>query len=68
MAQGRWFFRVIERGNGVWTCRRGRHDLDHHDSLQEALEHMTSVAVQHRPSEVVVHYLHGGVESAAILP
>lgn len=67
MAQGRLYFRVIERANSTWTCRRGRNNIDHHDGRQEAVDHMTILAAQHRPSEVVVHYSDGEVESAATL-
>ncbi len=61
------YFRVIERADNSWTCRRGRDDIDQHSSRQEAVDHMTILAAQHRPSEVLVHCRNGEVESAAKL-
>ncbi len=62
MTEGRLYFRVLERADGTWACRRGRKEIDHHQSRREAVDHMASVAAQHRPSEVVVHYSDGEVE------
>lgn len=67
MTEGRFYFRVIEGADGRWICRRGRSDIDHHDSQQAAVDHMTTLAALHRPSEVVMHYMAGDVDSVAKL-
>jgi hypothetical protein len=67
VTDGTFFFRVIQRADDAWTCRRGRDDIDHHDTLEDAVDHVTSLASLHRPSEVLVHHRDGRVESAARL-
>jgi hypothetical protein len=53
VVKGRLFFRVVERQDGRWACRRGRTELDSHVALAEAVVHMRALASQHRPSEVL---------------
>ena len=60
----RYFFRVIESDDG-WLCRRGRYDIDSHETRQAAIAHMSAVAERNRPSEVIVHDGDGNVEMAA---
>jgi hypothetical protein len=67
MDVGRFFFRAIEDEAGRWACRRGRQELDRHAELTQAIEHLTAVAGQHRPSEVLVHHVDGRVLSVAVL-
>jgi Uncharacterized protein conserved in bacteria (DUF2188) len=64
---GRFCFRIIEERDGCWSCRRGAGQIDSHASLAEAIEHLTAVAGEHRPSEVRVHHLDGRVRSVATL-
>ncbi len=65
MAVGLSFFRVVERADGQWVCRWGRHEFDHHAELDDALLHLAEIAGQHRPSEILVHRLDGTVRGAA---
>jgi len=67
MAMGRFFFHAVEDVDGRWACRRGRQQLDSHAQLAQAIEHLTTVAAQHRPSEVLVHHVDGQVLSVAML-
>lgn len=62
-----YFFRVIEHEDGLWSCRRGRADLDVHARLDDAIEHTTRIASQYPPSEVFVHHVDGRVQSIATL-
>lgn len=62
MEAGRLYFRVIQ-GDGSWMCRRGREEIDRHDSRQEAVDHMSELAAEHRPSEVFLHEGDGTVVS-----
>lgn len=55
-----FFFRVIEDDDG-WCCRRGRDQLDEHDTLSSALTHIRELAKGDRPSLVVVHHANGWV-------
>ena len=66
MAEARLFFRAIECDDGSWACRHGREEYDCHALFQDALEHVTKLAVAHRPAEVFVHHLDGRVHSAAV--
>ncbi len=54
MQSGRLFFRIVEAEDGGWVCRRGRTVLDRHTWIEEALGHLTQIAVEHRPSQVLV--------------
>jgi uncharacterized protein DUF2188 len=63
MYDGRWYFRVVEQNDGTWMCRRGRYAIDHHPDMQQALDHIKSLASNHRPSEVRLHHLNGRVET-----
>jgi hypothetical protein len=65
VTKGRLFFRVVAQQDGHWSCRRGREELDSHADLAEAVEHMTALAGQHRPSEVLVHPLGAAMRSVA---
>jgi hypothetical protein len=47
------------------VCRRGRTVLDRHTGIDEALGHMTQIAGEHRPSQVLVHHRDGRVVLAA---
>lgn len=65
MPSGRLFFRIIESADGQWVCRRGRAVVDRQTEIYEALGHITQVAGEHRPSQVLVHHLDGRVVLAA---
>lgn len=67
MRSGRLFFRIIESADSWWVCRRGRAEVDRHADIDEALEHITQIAGEQRPSRVLVHHLDGRVVSAADL-
>jgi hypothetical protein len=66
MVEARLFFRAIECDDGSWACRHGRQEFDRHARMQDALGHVTELAVADRPAEVFVHYLDGRVHSAAV--
>ena len=57
-----WFFRVIEAGDGRWVCRRGRTELDGHAQLQDAIEHLRTLAGHEVHAELFVHHQDGSVE------
>ena len=57
-----WFFRVIEAGDGRWVCRRGRTELDGHAQLQDAIEHLRTLAGHEVHAELFVHHQDGTVE------
>jgi hypothetical protein len=56
-----WFFRVVELDGGRWARRHGNLIFDTHAAMPEALEHITKLAVEHRPAELFVHRLDGSV-------
>lgn len=58
-----WYFRVIELSGGCWVCRHGRRILGMHCDYDEAIEHLTAVAREHRPAELILHRLDGTVQS-----
>jgi Uncharacterized protein conserved in bacteria (DUF2188) len=60
-----YFFRIVEREDGSWSCRRGRADLDRFAQLDEAIEHTTSIASAYAPAEVFVHHCDGRVQNIA---
>jgi Uncharacterized protein conserved in bacteria (DUF2188) len=62
-----YFFRVVERDDGSWLCRRGREEFDVHAQLDDAIEHTTGIASEHPPSQVFLHRLDGQVETIATL-
>jgi hypothetical protein len=62
-----FFFRVVEKEDGSWLCRRGREEFDVHAQLDDAIEHTTGLAREDPPSQVFVHRLDGQVETIATL-
>ena len=64
---GRLYFRVIERDDGSWARRRGVWEIDSHADMDEAMQHIATVADEHRPSEIFVHHPDGRVSSVATL-
>jgi hypothetical protein len=60
-----YFFRIVEQGDGSWRYQRGRADLDWFGQLDDAIEHVTDIASDHTPSEVLVHRADGRVQSIA---
>jgi undecaprenyl pyrophosphate synthase len=57
-----WFFRVIELPDGRWACRRGSTEIDGHPMLEDAVEHMTTMASYEGNAELFLHRLDGRVE------
>ena len=49
--------------DGDWACRHGRQEYDTHAVLNDAIEHITSLAASHRPAELFVHHLDGAVRN-----
>jgi hypothetical protein len=62
---GRYFFHAIEIDGGRWACRWGRTEYDTHALLHPAIDHLTALAGEHRPSQVLVHYLDGRTQRVA---
>ena len=60
-----WFYRAIETAEG-WICRHGSEVYDTHDNLEDALEHLTELAVASAPAQVFIHYLDGLVSVFAM--
>jgi Uncharacterized protein conserved in bacteria (DUF2188) len=58
-----FFFHVVEQEDGSWSCNRGREHFDAHAQLDDAIEHATVIAGEHKPSEVFVHRLGEQVQS-----
>jgi len=58
-----WFFRVVELDDGRWACRHGSHEYDTHPALNQAIEHIATVAAENRPAELFLHRLDGSVRS-----
>jgi hypothetical protein len=57
-----WFFRAVETDHGGWECRHGNHAYDEHPTLDEAVEHLRSLAqAQGQAFEVFVHFHDGWV-------
>lgn len=57
-----WFFRVIELPDGGWACRRGSTEIDGHPVLQDAVEHISTLASREVNAELFLHHLDGRVE------
>lgn len=57
-----WFFRVIELPDGRWACRRGSTEIDGHPMLQDAVEHISTLANGEGNAELFLHHLDGRVE------
>jgi len=49
------FFRVVEHEDGSWRYRRGRALLKQFSNLDDAIEHVTGIASENPPSELIVH-------------
>ena len=67
MAEGRWFFRVIELDDGRWACRHGVEEFDTHGEMGDAVAHIRSIAGAHLPAELFMHGLDGSVRSIGVL-
>lgn len=63
-----WLFHIVERGDGLWACRHGTHEYDPHRALADALEHITAIASNQRPAEVLVHRQGERTQKVAVLP
>ncbi|KRF03472.1 hypothetical protein ASG88_21955 [Nocardioides sp. Soil777] len=44
-SQMAWFLRAIEQPDGRWACRRGGHEYDVHESLEQDQAHSTVAAM-----------------------
>lgn len=53
------FFHIVEEDDGRWACRHGRHTYDTHDTLEQAREHIRTLAAENRPASIFVHYRDG---------
>jgi hypothetical protein len=53
-----WFLHVVEVLDGRWVRRRSN-DIDHHPTLEAALEHIGELARGDPPAESFVHHLSG---------
>jgi hypothetical protein len=63
-----WFFHIVERDDGNWACRHGRHEYDAHRELRDAVEHITAIASDQRPAEIFLHRLRRPAQTVAVLP
>jgi hypothetical protein len=62
-----WYFRILEREDGSWSCAWGPQTFDSHQALADAVEHCSALAAAHRPAQVLMHPLDGDVQSVAVL-
>lgn len=53
------FFHVVEQDDGRWACRHGRQEYDTHDTLEQATEHIRTLAFENRPASIFVHHRDG---------
>jgi Uncharacterized protein conserved in bacteria (DUF2188) len=53
--------------DGSWACRHGNLVFDSHDLLENAIEHLTSLAAANPPAELIVHHLDGRIEGAGLV-
>ncbi|MGZ4543981.1 MAG: hypothetical protein ACXVX8_02695 [Blastococcus sp.] len=53
-----WTFRVVEQPDGRWHCRFGLTRFDVHDTLADAVEHMSERAAAVAPASVIAHAAH----------
>lgn len=58
-----FLLRVLACKDGTWACHWSRRELD--CERGEALDHVTALAGEHRPSEIVVHYRDGRLHTLA---
>jgi hypothetical protein len=57
-----WFLRAIQTAQGEWECHHGARVFDAHATLEDALEHLRSLASELEGiAEVFVHSLDGQV-------
>lgn len=59
--------RVIEHGDGTWSCRQGRLERSRHDTEQGARDDALAIADACRPASVLLHRLDGSVMAVASL-
>jgi hypothetical protein len=60
-----WHFRVVEVGDNQWQCRWGATTYDEHETLTDALAHVSVIADEHGPTTFFVHRRSGTVERLA---
>lgn len=56
-----WYLRAIELDTGRWACRFGRTEYDTHAEMEQAVQHLTTLATQHRPAQLFIHHRDGSV-------
>jgi hypothetical protein len=64
---GLWFFHAIEIDGGIWACRHGQAEYDQHASLDEAIEHLTTLAADAGPTQLFAHHLDGRICPVALV-
>jgi uncharacterized protein DUF2188 len=58
-----WFLHITERKDGRWACTHGRHHLDHHEELADAIEHLRDYAKSMTGAvQLLVHRADGQLE------
>lgn len=58
-----WFLRVIELDGDRWACRFGGVEYDTHAEVSQAIDHITVLAADHQPAELLLHRLDGSVSN-----
>ena len=56
-----WFLRAIELPEGRWACRWSEVEYDRHNTVEEAVEHLRTLAAEIGPATLFVHHLSGTV-------
>lgn len=57
-----WFLHAIEGAYGGWHCQHGRHIIDAHHQLADALAHLAVIGAEMGSYETFVHHGDGTVE------
>jgi hypothetical protein len=56
-----WFLRTVEQPDGQWQCRHGLLQIDRHQTLAAAADHLRAMAVGLRSVECFAHFQDGRV-------
>jgi len=52
-----WYFRVVQTDDGRWICQHGKDRYDTHATYEGAIDHITAIASQQRPADILAHPL-----------
>ena len=61
-----WIYRLIEREDHSWVCRFGLTDFDSHLKLDNALEHLRTLAAEVECDDIRIHRLDGSIDAIRV--